>query len=479
MSPYRTMTLALPATRLVAPPTRSRRIAVALSALLGAALGLAALAPWRQSAQGTGRVIAYAPLERQQTIEAPIDARLTRFLVSEGEHVEAGQLLAELTDNDPLLVDRLDAEREVTEARLASYDDRVRVLDERQASVTRAQRAAVAASEARVRVASDRLDAAEQALTAADADLDAQVLNLVRHRLLVEQGLVSQRELELAALAEARARTARDGARAGRDAAQGELEAARAALEQARATATAETENATASLRSAETDREAARAALLRIESRVARQATQRVLAPRDGTVLRVLGNAGGEQVRAGDPLIAFVPDTSARAVELWVDGNDASLVWPGRVARLQFEGWPAVQFTGWPSVAVGTFAGRVTFIDSTDDGSGNFRLVIQPDPSGEPWPESRFLRQGVRVNGWVLLDEVRLGFELWRQLNGFPPALRNPPATTPTRESAPRAGGRRAPAGSGGYGGAGYGSGGYGGAGAGEGAYGDEGGAY
>ncbi|MBL8825787.1 MAG: hypothetical protein JNM18_02290, partial [Planctomycetaceae bacterium] len=32
-----------------------------------------------------------------------------------------------------------------------------------------------------------------------------------------------------------------------------------------------------------------------------------------------------------------------------------------------------------------------------------------------------RELRQGVRVNGWIQLNQVTLGYELWRQLNGFP----------------------------------------------------------
>jgi hypothetical protein len=27
-------------------------------------------------------------------------------------------------------------------------------------------------------------------------------------------------------------------------------------------------------------------------------------------------------------------------------------------------------------------------------------------------------------VKGWVLLDTVPLGFELWRQFNGFPPTV-------------------------------------------------------
>ncbi len=99
---------------------------------------------------------------------------------------------------------------------------------------------------------------------------------------------------------------------------------------------------------------------------------------------------------------------------------------------RLQFEGWPAVQFSGWPSVAVGTFGGTVAFVDPSDDGTGDFRVVVVPDEDEEAWPDSRFLRQGTRAKGWVLLEEVSIGFELWRQVNGFPPAFEHEPGTYP-----------------------------------------------
>jgi hypothetical protein len=131
--------------------------------------------------------------------------------------------------------------------------------------------------------------------------------------------------------------------------------------------------------------------------------------------------------VVAGDPVVAFVPDMRSSAVELWFDGKDGPLISPGRNVRVQFEGWPAVQFVGWPSAAVGTFGGVVEFVDATADERGRFRVVVSPDPDDQPWPDSRWLRQGVRANGWVLLDQVSLGFELWRQLNGFPPAVEGP----------------------------------------------------
>jgi hypothetical protein len=42
------------------------------------------------------------------------------------------------------------------------------------------------------------------------------------------------------------------------------------------------------------------------------------------------------------------------------------------------------------------------------------------PDTTHDaPWPEQ--LRLGTGVQGWAMLDNVTVGWELWRQLNGFP----------------------------------------------------------
>jgi hypothetical protein len=128
--------------------------------------------------------------------------------------------------------------------------------------------------------------------------------------------------------------------------------------------------------------------------------------------------------LKAGDEIASFVPDNSEPVVELWVSGNDMPLISEDRKVRLQFEGWPAVQFVGWPSVAVGTFGGVVTLVDPTDNGKGSFRSLVSRDPLDQPWPSTQYLRQGVRAKGWVLLNTVPLGYELWRQFNGFPPVV-------------------------------------------------------
>jgi membrane fusion protein, adhesin transport system len=106
------------------------------------------------------------------------------------------------------------------------------------------------------------------------------------------------------------------------------------------------------------------------------------------------------------------------------------------------------------PSAAVGTFGGKVEFVDRFDDGSGKFRIMVLPDerpfatpegpivdwlrkkltfpkvsqaPNPHAWPGNAWLRQGVRAKGWIVLDRVSLGFEVWRQLNGFPPTVQRP----------------------------------------------------
>lgn len=418
------------------PTARALRLSARLLAL---ALVLTVLAlyvtPWQQSVPGTGRVIAFAPLERQQTIEAPLAGRIVDWAVAEGQQVAAGELLAVISDNDPELADRLARTRDAAQTRLDMASGSLGVLEEQIAALEAARDASASAADGRIEMALERRAAAEQARDAATATKRANDLNLARQRSLASEGLTSARNLELAELAADTADAELERARASLRAAEGEIKALRAERRRAVAETSADIEKARASLQSARADVAKYEGDLAQREVEVARQHTMRITAPRAGTILRLLAKQGGEFVGAGDPIAVLVPDTESRAAEIWVDGNDAPLVVPGRRVRLQFEGWPAVQFVGWPSVAVGTFAGEVAFVDMTDDGNGRFRVVVVPSSDAdEPWPDGAFLRQGVRVNGWILLDRVRLGFELWRQWNGFPPAVRQPPSTGESR---------------------------------------------
>jgi len=388
-----------------------------------AAVGLA-IVPWQQNLPGAGRVVAYAPLERQQTIDTPVEGRVLRWHVVEGTHVKAGALVAEITDNDPELLDRLNRERDALLMRLRAIEDRERSLGERIGGLDGSRRNALDGAVSRIGMADERVRQSERALEAAEATLTAARLNVNRQKQLSGRGLTSVRSVELATMDHDRAVAELERARAALQASRAEKKAIEADREKVQTDFEASINDAKASRASALSEIAGVRGSLQQMDMRVARQSTQRVLAPRDGTVLRLMAQPGSELLKAGDPLAMFVPDTAESVVELWVNGNDMPLIAVGNTVRLQFEGWPAVQWVGWPSVAVGTFGGKVLLVDATDNGAGRFRILVGPDANDEPWPSRRWLRQGVRTNGWVMLNVVPLGYELWRQFNGFPPVV-------------------------------------------------------
>lgn len=169
----------------------------------------------------------------------------------------------------------------------------------------------------------------------------------------------------------------------------------------------------------------AAQAALNRADVNISRQSVQIVRAPRDGFIQSLNAGDAATFIKAGDVLATFVPDNAQRVIEIFIDGRDVALVRKGDKARIQFEGWPAVQFSGWPSVAVGTFGGRVIAVDQSAQPNGRFRVLIAEDKlDGYGWPEERYARFGAAVQAWVLLETVPVGYEIWRQLNNFPPEL-------------------------------------------------------
>jgi membrane fusion protein, adhesin transport system len=423
--PFRTWELPtdLPLAHEMITPRGHRLLARLLVALMAWLLLVLIFTPWQQSANGEGRVIAFAPLERQQTLEAPIDGRIVAWHVREGSRVNAGDALVEIADTDPEQMNRLRGERDAVKSRVELSKARAATLDGRIAMLEDLRRAATAAAGSRINIAAQRAKASQQALEATKASNSTSKINVERQRALVKDGLVSSRTAELAELEYMRSATDVERGLAAVHAARSEQSMAVSERLRVDAEREAAVEDARASLASAQSDVARATEELYRIEVRLSRQQAQSVVANRPGVVQRLLVVDGNQMVKSGDRLLTIVPDTTERAVEISVSGNDAPLIAPGRHVRLQFEGWPAVQFSGWPSVAVGTFGGHVAFVDPSDDGKGKFRVVIVPD-EGEPWPDGRYLRQGVRAHAWVLLDRVRLGYELWRQFNGFPPTV-------------------------------------------------------
>ena len=391
--------------------------AVALSFVLVVA-GLFFL-PWRQFVSGSGRIVAYDPLERAVTIEAPLAGRLLKARVLEGQVVAAGDVLFELADNDPNLLANLQRQREATLTRRDANRTRVESLLAQQKEQERALPLAITAARTRLAAAKVTADTARQQYERIKALFEDQ------------RGLASQRDFELALLE--------------RDRQVAEFERAHAELDRTPVDLQAAISGTTAQRDSARAELAAVEQSLVALEIQISQTQMQRVTAPRAGIVFRVQATEG-TFLRAGSPLCTIIARTETRMAELWLSGLDMPLLTSrevdaagkvqreGSSVRLQFEGWPALQLVGWPSLARGTFGGEVVLVDPTDNGKGKFRVLVaeKPDvvrrPDGSTatvtWPAARWLRQGVRVNGWVLLQKVPLWFEVWRQMNGFPPVL-------------------------------------------------------
>jgi len=155
-------------------------------------------------------------------------------------------------------------------------------------------------------------------------------------------------------------------------------------------------------------------------EIKVARQDKQVIFANNDGVITNLIASDINKTVKVGDRIATLIPNIDKPAVELFINANDLGLIRIGRTVRLQFSGLPIMQISGWPNLAYGTFGGVVTSIDKSVNNNGSFRIIVE-NIDNELWPDNNFLAYGSRAYGWVLLDEVKIGYELWRKLNDFP----------------------------------------------------------
>lgn len=418
------------AMQLVRSSRRVRIFAVWLLLVMVGVLLAMLLLPWQQTARGTGRVIAYFPTERPQTVESPIYGRVANWgnNIVEGARVKKDDFILEIRDNDASRSQRLTDQMANTQEKIRLLKTKAETYGRQVEDLTEAKKMLIQAGEELIEAAKQKISAEEQGLRAARAGEVQTKANFERQKALRDLGIQAGKEIEqeLRKYEEAQAKYL--AAQAYVSEAKNNLQAKIHELEQKSREAETKIDYARAMQQEALGDVQLASKDLLDIEGKAAQFESRRVLAPRDGIIFKLFVSENAEMLKEGDALFTIVPEITDHAVELLVDGNDIPLVDIGSEVRLQFHGFPAVQFvSGWPKVSRGTFGATVVAIDATDT-KGKFRILVRPPTGDEPWgqnekwPDDRFLRQGVRVNGWVMLNQVTLGYEIWRQLNGFPP---------------------------------------------------------
>ena len=438
-------------TRATETPAVVRRMSRIVLWCMVASPFVLAFVPWQQTVQGRGTLIAYSPVERSQVLTARIPGQVRKWHVVEGSVVKKGDPVVDLEDNDPELGPRLLAQLEFLRGRLAAGKQEVAELHAAATATEAARESAVNAAKANLESTRKAVEVAEHVLANAQFSKNFEQTRFDMIDKLHSGGTLGAIESKLSR-EEAKLRI--DRASIDRERAAAELERAKAAYAtqhaqvlQTDAAGLSSIAVARSNLRKGEQGLFSTEREVQDIENRVERFKARHVVAPCDGVVFRVHANVGGggQYLKEGDELCTIIPDTKDRVVELTLDGRDAPLVLAyahrkGNLpqVRLQFEGWPAILFSGFPDVSIGTFGGKVRQVDQASSPTGGFRILIEPEHHvpGDEWPDSKFLRQGNQVVGWVFLNRVPLGYEIWRRLNGFPPVL--PPTSKETKEKKP-----------------------------------------
>jgi multidrug resistance efflux pump len=401
---------------LVTPTSHRLFFRIVLGTLVVAVLAM--FLPWQQFVEGKGEVTAFSPADRPQVVPSTIGGRIVEWFVEEGEVVTKGQPLlriAEVKDDylDPRTIDRYHEQLSGKSAAVSSKRDKVRQLAT-QISLLE-QNLRLGEQKARTKVAQYEAD-----VRAATIDSATSLTQLQRQQSLYDQELTRLTDLENARVKYQNAIAKLQEKRQALQSAQIELSAV--AVDYGEKIAKARSDQASTM---AEVGEGSADVAKLRqsVQNLEIRNGFYVIRAPQNGTIIRAARAGIGEQLKEGETVVTIMPAAAQQAVALMIKPMDVPLLSVGRKVRLQFDGWPALQFAGWPSVSVGTFGGTVAVIDRVPGPKGDFRMLVIPDSTQEHWPVQ--LRLGSGVLGWAMLDEVRVGFEIWRRINGFPPSLR------------------------------------------------------
>ncbi|MBL7874787.1 MAG: HlyD family efflux transporter periplasmic adaptor subunit [Cyclobacteriaceae bacterium] len=363
--------------------------------------------PWQQNIRGKGKVTALAPANRPQTVETIIAGRIQQWKVSEGQLVNKGDTIAIVSEVkekyfDPKFLVRL---REI----IASKENSLNSKDLKAQALRRQIKALQQGMKTKVDQSKAKLEA--EAVRFANAKNQFE-----RNKSLFEAGnipLTKYQEFEYKY----------QGAEADFINAKIEIDRVQAEYLDKISKAESDLNNTLAEQFDTEGDLAKLRNELANMEIRSQQYF---ILAPQGGYVVKATQAGIGETIKEGEAVCTIMPQSDDVAVEMFVKAMDVPLISKGRKVRIEFDGFPALQFSGWPSVSVGSFGGIVEVIDLVNSRPGEFRILVKPDVADEKWP--RQIRNGSGTQGWVMLDDVPVWYEIWRQLNGFPPSLYEEP---------------------------------------------------
>lgn len=385
--------------------------------------------PWTQNIRAKGTLTSLYPEDRPQTINSTIAGRVEKWYVQEGQFVKKGDTIVFLSEIkaeyfDPLLTDRQDLQVKSKEASADAYSSKIAALDNQVANLREMLRLKSEQAQNKIRQAVLKIESDSLDFIAAGKDYDIAKIQMARAKEMYDKGVISLVDFERRQMKLQETTAKRVGAENKLLASRNELLNAKIEWNNLRNEYGEKIAKSQSDRSSAQSDLFDAQGSVAKLESQLAnyelRAGFYYILAPRDGYIVKAIAEGIGETIKEGEPIVSIMPATGDLAAEIYVRPMDMPLLDTGRTVRLIFDGWPAFVFSGWPGTSFGTFGGKIVAIDRVTSKENMFRILVGPDPADKPWPEQ--LRAGAGVNGMVLLKDVPIWFELWRQINGFPP---------------------------------------------------------
>lgn len=394
--------------------------------------------PWTQNISGRGYLTTLTPDQRPQTIQSPIPGRIEKWFVREGEYVEKGDTILHISEVkseyfDPDLVARTGKQIKAKNMSVTSYQEKVKALNQqinalRSELGLKLEQARNKLMQSKLKVKSDSID-----LEAAKTNIAIAERQYERVEKLEEEGLkaVTDVEEKRLKLQETQAKLISQENKL--LASKNDVLNAEVEINRVRAEYTDKISKSQSDLYSAQSNQFDSEAQVTKLENQYTnyemRNDMAYIKAPQNGYITKAIQSGIGETFKEGAQLVGIMPSDYDIAVETFVDPIDLPLIHVDEKVRIQFDGWPAIVFSGWPNVSYGTFGGKVVAIENFISPNGKYRVLLAPDEEEAPWPKD--IRVGSGASTMALLEDVPIWFELWRQLNGFPPNYYQPQNTS------------------------------------------------
>lgn len=390
--------------------------------------------PWTQNIRATGAVTALRQEQRPQQINTIIAGRLEKWFVKEGDYVQKGDtllLLSEVKPDylDPNLLKRTEEQIKAKESSVDYYQGKISATESQIAALRNSLEAKLNQLKNKYRQAEVKLQSDSMDMTAAMNEWQIASLQYNRQKALHDSGLVSLTQLE-------QRNQGYQSALAKKISAENKFLASRQELGIIQIEFSAVQQEYAEKVSKAEGDRFGSLSSVASGQGDIAKLQNQfasytirngmyYIIAPQSGQIVKAKKAGIGEIVKEGEMLVHIVPDRVDYAVELYIRPVDLPLVSPGQKVRFLFDGFPAIVFSGWPEASYGTYQGIVSAVESDVSENGKFKVLVMEDTSYRKWP--RTLRMGTGANGIALLKNVPVWYELWRNINSFPPDYYKP----------------------------------------------------